>query len=190
MSVLTILLLAFGVAMDAFAVSVTDGLCYKVFGRKEAFMTAFTFGLFQSGMPVIGYFFGNIFLDAITFLDHWIALLLLGSIGINMIWEGVKSYRNPENICETGPFTIKTLLIQGVATSIDALAIGIGFSVMKTNILLAISSIGSITFFCSLFGVFLGKKFGSLIKDKAEIFGGSILVIIGLRIFIEHMFFS
>lgn len=190
MGLLTILLLAFGVAMDAFAVAVTNGLCYKIFGRKEALMTAFTFGFFQSGMPIIGYIFGNAFLDAITFLDHWIALFLLGSIGINMIWEGIKSYRNPENTCETGPFTIKTLFVQGVATSIDALAIGVGFSVMQTNILLAVSCIGVITFFCSLFGVFLGKKFGSLIKDKAEIFGGSILVIIGLRIFIEHMFFS
>jgi manganese efflux pump family protein len=189
MGIITIILLAFGVAMDAFAVSITNGLCYQKFRRKEALITAFTFGLFQAGMPMIGYYIGNAFYDTIAFLDHWIALFLLGAIGINMIVEGIKTYRNPEDSSRTEAFTLKILLAQGVATSIDALAIGISFAVMRTNIILAVSCIGIITFFCSLFGTFLGKKFDRFLKEKAEIFGGFILIIIGLRIFIEHTFF-
>ncbi len=188
MGVITIILLSFGLAMDAFAVSVTNGMCFKKFKRKEAFATALTFGLFQAIMPLIGYGVGSTFLETISFLDHWIALFLLGAIGINMIMEGVKSYRNPDNFCRTETFTLKLLLAQGIATSIDALAVGISFAVTKTDIVLAAASIGIITFFCSLFGIFLGKKFDSLLKEKAEIFGGFILLIIGLRIFIEHMF--
>lgn len=189
MGFITIILLSFGVAMDAFAVSVTNGLCYKKFRRKEAFISAFTFGLFQAVMPVIGYLISSSFLETISYLDHWIALFLLSSIGVNMIAEGIKTYRNPDNFCKTDIFTRKLLLTQGIATSIDALAIGISFAVMGTNITLAVSCIGSITFFCSLFGSFLGKKFDFLLKEKAEIFGGSILLFIGFRIFIEHMFF-
>ena len=189
MGIITIILLAFGVAMDAFAVSVTNGLCYEKFRRKEAFMTAVTFGLFQAGMPVIGYFIGSAFYETIAFLDHWIALLLLGAIGANMIVEGIKTFLNPEENCNTESFSVKLLLAQGVATSIDALAIGISFAVMRTNLILAIFCIGIITFCFSLFGTFLGKKFDSFLKEKAEIFGGCILILIGLRIFIEHMFF-
>ncbi len=189
MGIITIILLSFGVAMDAFAVSITNGLCYEKFRRKEALMTAFTFGIFQTGMPVIGYLVGSVFYETIAFLDHWIALFLLGSIGANMIVEGIKTCRNTEDNCRTEVLTLKLLLAQGIATSIDALAIGISFAVMRTNIILAVSCIGIITFFCSLFGVFLGKKFDLFLKEKAEIFGGCILIIIGLRIFIEHMFF-
>jgi putative Mn2+ efflux pump MntP len=188
MGIMTIIILSFGLAMDAFAVSVTNGMCFKKFKRKEAFATALTFGFFQAIMPLIGYAVGSAFLDTISFLDHWIALFLLGAIGLNMIMEGIKSYRNPDYSCNTEAFTLKLLLAQGIATSIDALAVGISFAVIEdTNIILAVSSIGIITFFCSLFGTFLGKKFDSLLKDKAEIFGGCILIIIGLRIFIEHM---
>ncbi len=188
MGIFTILFLAFGVAMDAFAVSVTNGLCYEKFRRKEAYLTAFTFGAFQAGMPLIGYYIGSAFYETIAFLDHWIALLLLGAIGGNMILEGIKAYRNPDNTCETEDFTLKILLAQGVATSIDALALGISFAVMRTNIFLAVAFIGIITFLCSLFGTFLGKKFDRFLKEKAEIFGGCILIFIGVRIFMEHVF--
>lgn len=189
MGIVTVVLLAFGVAMDAFAVSITNGLCYEKFRRKEAFMTAFTFGAFQAGMPLAGYYVGSAFYETIAFLDHWIALFLLGAIGCNMITEGIKTYRNPDNTCETEAFTFRILLAQGVATSIDALALGISFAVMRTNIFLAVTLIGIITFSFSLFGTFLGKKFDRFLKEKAEIFGGCILIIIGLRIFIEHVFF-
>lgn len=191
MGIITIMLLSFGVAMDAFAVSVTNGLCFPKFRRKDAFLTAITFGCFQAFMPLLGYTIGHTFFNTIVVLDHWIALLLLGAIGLNMIVEGIKSFKGTEDDdCNKETFTIKLLLAQGIATSIDALAIGISFAVMKSNILFAISCIGIITFCSSLFGCFLGKKFDSFSKDKAEIFGGSILLFIGLKIFIEHMFFS
>lgn len=189
MGFITILILSFGLAMDAFAVSITNGMCYKQFKRREMVLTAFTFGLFQAFMPVIGYIIGNTFYETISFLDHWIALILLSIIGINMILEGIKSYKNTEYVCKIENFTIKTLLIQGVATSIDALAVGISFAVTKTNIVQASISIGLITFVCCLCGTMLGKKFDVLLKEKAEIFGGSILIFIGLKIFVEHMFF-
>lgn len=189
MSVITIILISLALAMDAFAVSITNGMCFKEFKRKDAFATALTFGLFQAIMPILGYLVGNAFLETISFLDHWIALFLLGAIGINMITEGIKSFKNPNEACNTIAFNVKLLLVQGVATSIDALAIGISFAVTKTNIVLAASSIGIITFLCCLFGTFLGKRFDRLFKDKAEIFGGCILIIIGLKIFLEHMFF-
>lgn len=188
MGTLTIMLLSFGLAMDAFAVSITNGMCFKSFKRKDAFATALTFGLFQAIMPIIGYVVGNAFYDTISFLDHWIALILLGIIGVNMMLEGIKSYRNPNDFCKLEAFSVKYLLLQGIATSIDALAVGISFAVTKTNIILAASSIGFITFVCCLFGTFLGKKFDLLLKEKAEIFGGCILVLIGVKIFIEHMF--
>lgn len=188
MGIITILLLAFGVAMDAFAVSITNGLCYEKFRRKEAYLTAFTFGVFQAGMPLLGYYIGSAFYETIAFLDHWIALLLLGAIGSNMILEGIKAYRNTDKNCETEPFTLKLLLTQAVATSIDALALGISFAVMRTNIFLAVFLIGIITFLFSLFGTFLGKKFDRFLKEKAEIFGGCILIFIGVKIFMEHVF--
>jgi len=189
MGIITIIILSFALAMDAFAVSVTNGMCFKKLKRKEVFAAALTFGLFQAIMPIIGYAFGNAFYDTISFLDHWIALFLLGAIGINMIMAGLKSYRNPNDVCRIEFFTLKLLLAQGIATSIDALAVGISFAVTKTNIIFAAICIGIITFFCSLFGTFLGKKFHSLLKEKAEIFGGCVLLIIGLKIFIEHMFY-
>lgn len=189
MGVITIILLSFGLAMDAFAVSITNGMCYKKFKRKEAFATALTFGLFQAIMPIIGYTFGKAFFDTISFLDHWIALFLLGAIGINMIIQGIKSYRNPNNACSTETYTVKLLFAQGIATSIDALAIGISFAITETNIVLAAASIGTITFFSCIIGTYLGKKFHSFLKEKAEIFGGCVLLIIGIKIFIEHMFF-
>ena len=189
MGVITIILLSFGLAMDAFAVSVTNGMCYKKFKRKEAFATALSFGLFQAIMPIIGYTFGKAFFDTISFLDHWIALFLLGAIGINMIMQGIKSYRNPNTACSTETYTVKLLFAQGIATSIDALAVGISFAFTGTNIALAAASIGIITFGCSIIGTYLGKKFHSFLKEKAEIFGGCVLIIIGMNIFIEHMFF-
>lgn len=189
MSVITIILISFGLAMDAFAVSVTNGMCYKKFRKSDMFLTVITFGTFQAFMPVMGFIFGNTFLDTIQFLDHWIALFFLGAIGINMILEAIKSSKNVEYVCKNMTFTYKLLVVQGVATSIDALAVGISFAVTKTNILFAAASIGIITFLCCSFGIFLGKRFDSLLKEKAEIFGGCILLFIGVKIFIEHMFF-
>ncbi|MFU0828374.1 MAG: putative manganese efflux pump MntP [Lachnoclostridium sp.] len=188
MGIATILFLSFGVAMDAFAVSITNVLCYEKFRPRDAFLSALTFGGFQAFMPLIGYYMGSTFYDTIAFLDHWIAFLLLGAIGANMISEGIKAYRCPNHSCETERFTFKILLAQAIATSIDALALGISFALIRTNIFLAVSLIGITTFLFSLFGSFLGKKFDQLLKNRAQIFGGGILIFIGFRILVEHLF--
>lgn len=185
----TLLILAVGLAMDAFAVAVTDGLCCQNFHRRQALMVAGAFGLFQGLMPVIGYFCGRTFSDAIASIDHWIALILLGAIGLNMIKEAWQQRNEPQ--CESPRRTLsgRMILMQAIATSIDALAVGVSFAVMRVNILQAAASICLTTFLISLAGTQLGKRFGSLVREKAQLTGGVILVGIGLKIFIEHMFF-
>lgn len=186
MGYFTLFFIALGLAMDAFAVSVSNGICYKKAGFKEAFNTALTFGVFQALMPLIGYFAGKTVSDAVAFLDHWIALVLLCFIGGTMIVGAIKEMKNPEKEnCKTY-CTVKDLLIQGVATSIDAFAVGISFAVIDTNIFAAVGFIGTVTFICCMLGVPVGKRFGFFMKDKAEILGGCILVIIGIKIFVEH----
>lgn len=188
MGTLTLVLLALGLAMDATAVSVSNGICYKNAKGKMAALYAGLFGLFQAGMPVIGFVAGRSFSDFISSLDHWIALILLGFIGGKMVIESIREMREKEQCDVHRTLDGRTMVMQAVATSIDALAVGISFAVMKVDIAIAALSIGFITFFCSLAGTWLGKKFGSLLGRFAEIFGGCILVGIGLKIFIEHMF--
>lgn len=187
MGSLTLIILSIGLAMDAFAVSVSDGICYRRMGWKGALLIAFTFGFFQAGMPLLGFLAGQTVSEAIESVDHWIALILLVFIGGNMLREGVKGLRSPEEIERREYCTARELLLQGIATSIDALAVGVSFAVMKTNIWTAALSIGIITFICSLCGVGIGKRFGGALKEKAEICGGLILIGIGLKIFLEHM---
>lgn len=186
MGYITLFFIALGLSMDAFAVSVSNGICYKNAGIKEAFITALTFGVFQAGMPLIGYFAGRTVSSAVEFIDHWIALILLGFIGGNMIYGAIKERKTSGDIRCKLYCTTKDLAVQGVATSIDAFAVGISLAVIDTNIFEAVALIGIVTFICCLFGVPIGKKFGLLIKEKAEVFGGSVLIIIGLKIFIEH----
>ena len=190
MGIFTLIMLALGLAMDAKAVSVSNGICYQKAGGKQVVTYAFLFGLFQMGMPLIGYAAGRAFSDTISYLDHWVALVLLGFIGGKMIWESIKEMREGDSCPVEKQLTLRMMLMQAVATSIDALAVGVGFAVMKVNIWAATASIGIITFGCSLAGTWLGRKFGMILGRCAEIFGGGILVIIGLKIFIEHMFFS
>lgn len=185
---ITVILLAIGVAMDAFAVSITNGICYKDFKKFHMILTAITFGLFQAFMPILGYLIGNSFYDTIAFIDHWIALILLSIIGINMLVEGIQSLKKNVHACKVQSFGLKVLLIQGIATSIDALAVGISIAVTKTNIITSSIYIGIITSFLCFFGCLLGKKFDALLKEKAEIFGGIVLIGIGFKIFIEHIF--
>lgn len=184
----TLFFLALGLSMDAFAVSVSNGMCYRGIGRKEAIITAFTFGVFQALMPVAGYFGGRFFSEAISSLDHWIALILLCFIGGSMVLESFKEMRNQDSDCCCGKkeFTLRVLIVQGIATSIDALAVGISFAVMKTNIVSAAAFIGIITFLCCVFGAALGKRFGLLLGQRAKVFGGLILIGIGVKIFLEH----
>ncbi|MDD2216749.1 MAG: manganese efflux pump MntP family protein [Eubacteriales bacterium] len=187
MGIFTLHLIALGLAMDAFAVSVSNGICYKKTGPKQAFKMAFVFGLFQAGMPLIGYYAGSTVSEAVAFLDHWIALVLLTFIGTTMVYGAVKGMRNPEIKVIKTVCTFRELFVQGVATSIDAFAVGISFAVIQTNIYFALFLIGIDTFVCCFIGVFLGKRFGGLLQEKAEFFGGVILILIGVKIFVEHM---
>ncbi len=189
MGLIMIFFTSVGLSMDACAVSISNGMCFGNINKKEILSTAAAFGFFQAFMPVLGYLVGTTFSETISFLDHWIALILLGFIGGKMIIEALKELKYPEaclNIEKN--LTFKTLMLQAVATSIDALAIGIGFAVIKVDIISAALFIGLITFITSIIGSNLGKKFGEMFKQKAEIFGGVILIIIGLKIFIEHTF--
>ncbi|GKH46680.1 MULTISPECIES: manganese efflux pump MntP family protein [Anaerotruncus] len=184
----TLFLIALGLSMDAFAVSISNGMCYRGFGRKQAAAAAFSFGLFQMLMPIIGYLAGRTFSDAISAADHWIALLLLGFIGGKMVFDGVRELRHPEGCSPDHLFTFKVLAVQAVATSIDALAVGVGFAVMQVNIVTAAAFIGVVTFLCCIVGSMLGRQFGLLLGSRAQVLGGVILVGIGLKIFVEHMF--
>lgn len=183
MGIVEILLIGVGVAMDAFAVSVCKGLSMKKLDLKKAIIIALYFGVFQALMPTIGYFLGVTFQDLVTSIDHWIAFLLLSFIGGNMIKEAFSD--DCENCNDNVDF--KTMVVLAIATSIDALAIGITFAFLKTNILLSVFIIGIVTFIISLIGVKIGNKFGSKYEKKAEIAGGIILILIGLKILVEHL---
>lgn len=172
--------------MDAFAVSVTNGLCLKNISLKHTLSIGICFGLFQGAMPTIGYALGNAFADYITQVDHYIAFVLLGFIGIRMVAEGIKD--NGEEGLSGSALTFSGLIIQGIATSIDALAVGVSFAAMRVNIAGAAAFICAVTFLLCLTGVRLGRKFGNRLGNRAEIAGGVILAALGIKIFIEHMF--
>lgn len=188
MGFITLIFTSLGLSMDACAVSITNGMCYENIHKKQILSTALAFGLFQAFMPILGYIVGYSFIKTISFLDHWIALILLGFIGGKMIVEAIRELKYPE-VCLTGSknLTLKTTFLQALATSIDALAVGVGFAVIKVDIINASICIGIITFINSMIGSYLGKKFGQMFKQKAEILGGIILVSIGIKIFIEHI---
>jgi len=188
MDLITQILLGFCLATDAFAVSITNGMCSYRVTKKDVLTTALTFGLFQGIMPILGFLLGNRFTDVISKYQHFIALFLLGAIGINMIIEAIKDTKNPEGVCKTkNVFTSKNLIIQGIATSIDALAVGVSLAAMDANITSTALLIGGITFICCLFGVFIGRKFGLLLGIRAKFGGGIILIILGFKLFIENI---
>ncbi len=172
--------------MDAFAVSITNGLCIKDISKRQTLQVGLAFGLAQGIMPILGYLAGQTFSKAISSLDHWIALILLGAIGGKMILEAVKEMKEPESCPVGGILTTKMLILQAIATSIDALAVGVSFAVMNVNIWVASSFIACTTFLFGVAGVIIGKKSGFFLKSKAELAGGAILVLIGVKIFIEH----
>ncbi len=195
MGLIELILLSVGLAMDAFAVSIGNGLSMKKSSPKAALAIAFSFGLFQALMPTAGYFLGSAFESVISEFDHYIALIFLGFIGGKMILDGIKELRESKKTKgsekEEKPFRLSfgALMVQSVATSIDALIVGVSFAALPdVNIWTAVLLIGAITFVISLAGVFSGKKFGQLLGSKAEVFGGLILVGIGVKVFIEHMF--
>lgn len=183
MGIVELLLIGIGLAMDAFAVSVCKGLSLKKLSIKKALIVGIYFGLFQGGMPVIGYFLGSTFESLITQIDHWIAFILLLFIGGNMIKESLSKECEDSN----DKVDFRTMLPLAIATSIDALAIGITFAFLKVNILVAVLIIGIITFVLSFIGVIVGKKVGCKYKNKAEFIGGIILILMGIKILLEHL---
>ena len=187
MSFVELLLIAVGLSMDAFAVAVCRGLEMRKINYRQALLIALFFGGFQALMPAVGYLLGAGFAQYINNFDHWIAFALLGFIGGKMIWDAVKELRAPE-ACPVGrAFSYKLMVVQAFATSIDALAVGVSFAALDVNIAAAASFIACVTFVCCLAGHLLGKKFGSWLGGKAEIFGGVILVCIGAKILVEHL---
>ncbi len=183
MSILEIALIGVGLAMDAFAVSVCKGLSMKKLDWKKAIIIALYFGVFQAGMPIIGYFLGSTFESLVTQIDHWIAFILLGVIGGNMIKDAFS--KDCEKANDRVDF--KEMLVLAIATSIDALAIGITLACLKVNLLESASIIGIITLVLSLIGVKIGNKFGDKYENKAELVGGVILILMGTKILLEHL---
>lgn len=179
-------LIAVGLAMDAFAVSICKGLKMQRFNVRHAGVIALAFGGFQALMPVIGWFLGKQFESYITGIDHWIAFALLAVIGGKMAVESFKK-EEEDSSKENEKLDVKELLVLAVATSIDALAVGITFAFLQVSIVPAVSLIGVITFVLSAVGVFIGHKFGAKFKSKAELAGGIILILIGLKILLEHL---
>ncbi|MCL2759525.1 MAG: manganese efflux pump MntP family protein [Treponema sp.] len=187
MGLLEIILIAIGLSMDTFAVSITLGLSAKKPGVFKYFIPGIYFGLFQAIMPLIGFFAGTLFAAKIMAFDHWIAFALLGFIGGKMIIDSFSKKEIENN--ETSFRFIKMLLL-AVATSIDALTVGITFAFFQINLLAAVLIIGFTTFIVSTGGMIVGNRFGIMFKSKAEFLGGAVLVLIGLKILIEHLFFT
>lgn len=183
MGIIEVLLTSFGLAGDAFAVSICKGLSFKKFSLTKAILVGFYFGIFQGIMPLFGYFLGIKFKDLIISVDHWVAFCLLSIIGLGMLREGFS--KDVELVSDKVDF--KEMLPLAIATSIDALAIGITFSFLKVNIISSILLIVFITFCVSLCGVFLGNKIGDKYHKKSQVLGGLILVFIGVKILINHI---
>lgn len=188
MDFVTLFLTAVGLSMDASAISISNGMICRKTVLSKVILMAFYFGLFQAIMPFIGYYAGNMFSDIIVTVDHWVVLIILSILGIKMIAEafGTKSSKEVK-MQKCTDLSNKFLLMQALATSIDALAVGISFALIKVDILKAAAIIGIVTFLLCFASFFIGRKFGGLFKNKAEIFGGLILIFIGIKIFIEHM---
>lgn len=185
MGLIELFLIAVGLSMDAFAVSVCKGLAMPKCTFKKAAIVGLWFGGFQALMPAIGYVLGAQFQEAIASIDHWIAFVLLALIGGNMIHEALD---NDEEEADAS-LDVKPMFLLAVATSIDALAIGITFAFLKVNIIPAVCFIGIVTFIISFAGVKIGNVFGARYKNKAEIVGGIILILLGLKILLEHLGF-
>lgn len=185
MSLWELFILAVGLSMDAFSVAVCKGLSVAQVKKKHILTAGIYFGLFQALMPTVGYLLGTGFQAQIQAVDHWIAFILLSIIGINMIRE---SRGEVESLDDS--FTFKAMIPLAVATSIDALAVGVTFAFLKVQIVPAVSFIGVVTFVISCVGVVIGNRFGARYKSKAELAGGIVLVCMGVKILVEHLFFS
>ena len=183
MGMMELFLIAVGLSMDAFAVAVCKGLALRKVNLGQMALVGLWFGGFQALMPLAGYFVGVQFKEQITAIDHWIAFALLAIIGGNMIRESLSK----EEECPDASLSVKAMLPMAVATSIDALAVGVSFAFLSVNIGAAVSFIGVITFALSMVGVKVGSLFGAKYKSKAELAGGVILILMGLKILLEHL---
>lgn len=186
MSFLEISLIGVGLAMDAFAVSICKGLAMKKMSYQKAIIIALFFGGFQALMPALGYILGTAFASKIAAIDHWIAFILLGLIGINMIKEALSK---DEDECLDDTLRFGDLIMLSIATSVDALAVGITFAFFNVSIVLSTTVIGIITFIICVIGVKVGNVFGEKYKSKAELAGGVLLIIMGCKILMDHLFF-
>lgn len=184
MSILELLILAVGLSMDAFAVAVCKGLAIGKCRWKQMLIPGLWFGIFQALMPLLGYFLGARFEKYITSIDHWIAFVLLAAIGANMLREALGKEEPDES---DASLSVKAMLPMAIATSIDALAVGITFAFLRVRILAAVSFIGIITFLLSMLGVKAGSIFGAKYKAGAEAAGGIILILLGVKILLEHL---
>ncbi len=182
MSTIELFIIAVGLSMDAFAVSVCKGLSVKKTNWKHCICAGLYFGGFQALMPLIGFFLGKQFERLITSIDHWVAFILLLFIGGSMILESRKSAETQDT-----SFAFRAMLPLAIATSIDALAVGITFAFLSVNIWIAILLIGCTTFVLSAVGIQIGNVFGCKYKSKAELAGGIILILMGLKILLEHL---
>ena len=196
MSLIELFILAVGLSMDAFAVAICKGLSLRKVSLKECTKVGLYFGGFQAGMPLIGYILGVQFKDYITSIDHWIAFILLSFIGINMIREAMDKDEDESivNLAEAAvgeeevnELGFKNMVMLAIATSIDALAVGVTFAFLQVDIVPAVLFIGIVTFALSAIGVKIGNVFGTKYKSKAEATGGIILILIGLKILFEHL---
>ncbi len=198
--VLEVFLIGLSLSMDAFAVSVTDGLCYRNLTKVKGATIPLAFGLFQAVMPLIGYFvafgLGQAFEEIFDKIDHWIAFVLLAIIGGKMIYDAIKQLRSKEEEIKEKKYSVPEVLVQGVATSIDALFVGVSFAATEglknsiPNVLVGVAIIGVTTFAISLAGVLIGVKIGNVLKNKsgiATLIGGFVLIGIGLKILIEGL---
>lgn len=183
MGIIEIILLAIGLSMDAFAVAICKGLAMEKVSIKKVAIVGAWFGGFQALMPLIGFLLGVSFKDYIVAIDHWISFVLLGLIGFNMIKESLSKDEDEEN----SSLAFKLMLVLAVATSIDALAVGVTFAFLQVNVVLAVIIIGITTFILSSIGVKIGNVFGARYKSKAEFAGGLILILLGVKILLEHL---
>jgi len=187
MEIITILAIALGLSLDSFAVSLTCGAVQSRIQFKQALKVAFILALFQGAFPLAGYYLGVSFSELVEPVDHWVALILLSMLGIRMIYGGISREEEEERKDITRPLI---LVIMGISTSIDAFVVGISLGFLDANIFLSAVLIGTITFLASMLAILLGKNFGERLGQGVEIAGGLILVLIGLKIVIEHTLFT
>lgn len=184
MDIITIFLIAIGLSFDTFAVSISTGLVIKQIKFKQALKIAFVLAFLQTLMPFIGWFAGKQIFSLIKSFDHWLAFILLSILGVKMIFESFKKEEEKKNF---NPLKLSVLLGMGIATSIDALVVGVSFAFIRTNIWLAIAIIGFITFLVAMLGMLFGKNVGNKFGKRFEILGGLILISIGVKILISHI---